>query len=305
MTTKWVKRRRSRRIRTVVFVVALTVFLVSAYQLLSIYLEYKRGSDEYDSLAQQAEEILASAEAEESGSAEAGGDTAGPWTDFYNAMVAQNEDYVGWITIEDTKIDYPIVQFSDNSYYLNHTFEGQENSSGTLFIDCGITEGMEGKNVIVYGHNMKNGSMFANLTKYRNLDFYKQNPTLEFSTLYKSSTYKVFSVFVLNASKEDDNGYIYNISRKNFLDDDDFNSWADEAYQRSLINTGVDVVNGDNIITLVTCVYDFDDARLVVMARETREGEDPSVDTSSASVNPSPRYPKRWYDDRGLDFPFD
>ena len=152
---------------------------------------------------------------------------------------------------------------------------------------------------------MNNGSMFANLTKYKSLSFYKQNPTIEFSTLYKKSTYKIYSVFVLNASKEDDNDYIYNISRNNFLSDEDFNLWADEAYERSLINTGVDVVNGDNIITLVTCVYDFDDARLVVMARETREGEDPEVDTSAAVTNPSPRYPKRWYDDRGIDYPFD
>ena len=152
---------------------------------------------------------------------------------------------------------------------------------------------------------MKNGSMFANLTKYKSLSFYKENPTIEFSTLYKKNTYKIYSVFVLNASKADDNDYIYNISRKSFLNDADFDSWADEAYQRSLINTGVDVKNGDNIITLVTCVYDFDDARLVVMARETREDEEPTVDTSKAAANPSPRYPKRWYDDRGIDFPFD
>ena len=152
---------------------------------------------------------------------------------------------------------------------------------------------------------MKNGSMFANLTKYKSLSFYKENPTIEFSTLYKKNTYKIYSVFVLNASKADDNDYIYNISRKSFLNDADFDSWSDEAYQRSIINTGVDVKNGDNIITLVTCVYDFDDARLVVMARETREDEEPTVDTSKSTANPSPRYPKRWYDDRGIDFPFD
>ena len=152
---------------------------------------------------------------------------------------------------------------------------------------------------------MKNGSMFADLTKYRSLSFYRQNPTLEFSTLYKKSTYKVYAVFVLNASKSDDNNYIYNISRKSFANDEDFESWSGEAYERSLINTGVDVNKDDNIITLVTCVYDFDDARLVVMARETREDEDALVDTSAAKANPSPRYPKRWYDDRGIKYPFE
>ena len=137
------------------------------------------------------------------------------------------------------------------------------------------------------------------------MSFYKQNPTIEFSTLYKKGTYKIYAAFVLNASKADDNDYIYNISRKSFIDDDDFDSWVNEARQRSLINTGVDVKNGDNIITLVTCTYDFDNARFVVMARETREDEESSVNTSKATANPSPKYPKRWYDDRGIDYPFE
>ncbi len=222
-------------------------------------------------------------------------------------LLQENSDFKGWITIPNTKIDNPIYQTTDNSYYLTYNQKRQKSAYGALFFDCEnvITEEKTDKNLVIYGHHMKNGSMFANLTKYKSLSFYKANPTIEFSTLYKNSTYKIFSVFVLNASKADDNGYIYNISRKNFLNDSDFDSWADEAYQRSLINTGVEVKNGDNIITLVTCVYDFDDARLVVMARETREDEDPTVDTSEATANPSPRYPKRWYDDRGIDFPFD
>lgn len=278
------------------FLIALIVFIGSAVYLTNYFLTAKK----QDSIIDESRKLWHSSSSQSAG-------TAAPSTSITDLMLAENSDFKGWITVPNTKIDNPIYQTDNNDYYLTHNQKKQTSAYGALFFDCEniITEEETDKNLVIYGHHMKNGSMFANLTKYRNLDFYKQNPTLEFSTLYKSSTYKVFSVFVLNASKEDDNGYIYNISRKNFLDDDDFNSWADEAYQRSLINTGVDVVNGDNIITLVTCVYDFDDARLVVMARETREGEAPTVDTSSTSVNPSPRYPKRWYDDRGLDFPFD
>lgn len=222
-------------------------------------------------------------------------------------LLQENSDFKGWITIPNTKIDNPIYQTADNDFYLTHNQKKQKSAYGALFFDCDnkITETETDKNLVIYGHHMKNGSMFANLTKYKSLSFYKENPTIEFSTLYKKSTYKIYAVFVLNASKADDNGYIYNISRKSFLNDEDFDSWADEAYERSLINTGVDVKNGDNIITLVTCTYDFDDARLVVMARETREDEEPTVNTSASTANPSPRYPKRWYDDRGIDFPFD
>lgn len=222
-------------------------------------------------------------------------------------LLRENSDFKGWITVPNTKIDNPIYQTDNNDFYLTHNQQKQKSVYGALFFDCKnvITESETDKNLVIYGHHMKNGSMFANLTKYKQLSFYKQNPTIEFSTLYKKGTYKIYAAFVLNASKADDNDYIYNISRKSFIDDDDFDSWVNEARQRSLINTGVDVKNGDNIITLVTCTYDFDNARFVVMARETREGEDPNEDTSKAAANPSPRYPKRWYDDRGIDYPFE
>ena len=222
-------------------------------------------------------------------------------------LLRENSDFKGWITVPNTKIDNPIYQTDNNDFYLTHNQKKQKSAYGALFFDYTnlISETETDKNLVIYGHHMKNGSMFANLTKYKSLRFYKENPVIEFSTLYKKSTYKVYAAFVLNASKSDDNGYIYNISRKSFINDGDFNSWVDEARDRSLISTGVDVQNGDNIITLVTCTYDFDDARFVVMARETREGEDVSVDTAKAAANPSPRYPKRWYDDRGIDYPFD
>ena len=222
-------------------------------------------------------------------------------------LLKENSDFKGWITVPNTKIDNPIYQTGNNDFYLTHNQQKQKSVYGALFFDCKnvITESETDKNLVIYGHHMKNGSMFANLTKYKQLSFYKQNPTIEFSTLYKKGTYKIYAAFVLNASKADDNDYIYNISRKSFIDDDDFDSWVNEARQRSLINTGVDVKNGDNIITLVTCTYDFDNARFVVMARETREDEESSVNTSKATANPSPKYPKRWYDDRGIDYPFE
>ncbi len=276
------------------FLISLITFIVSAAYLTNYFLSASR----QESIIEDSRVLWHS---ENSGASPA------PSLSINELMLAENSDFKGWITIPNTKIDNPIYQTTDNQYYLNHNQKKQRSAYGALFFDCEnvIDEDETDKNLVIYGHNMNNGSMFANLTKYKSLSFYKQNPTIEFSTLYKKSTYKIYSVFVLNASKEDDNDYIYNISRNNFLSDEDFNLWADEAYERSLINTGVDVVNGDNIITLVTCVYDFDDARLVVMARETREGEDPEVDTSAAVTNPSPRYPKRWYDDRGIDYPFD
>lgn len=276
----------------VFFLISLTVFIVSAVYIANYFLNAKH----QDSIVAEARSVWHTSEKEEE-----------PQPSVIELMLRENSDFKGWITVPNTKIDNPIYQTDNNDFYLNHNQQKQKSIYGALFFDCQnvITESKTDKNLVIYGHHMKNGSMFGNLTKYKQLSFYKQNPTVEFSTLYKKSTYKIYAAFVLNASKADDNGYIYNISRKNFIDDEDFDSWVNEARERSLINTGVDVKNGDNIITLVTCTYDFDNARFVVMARETREGEDVSVDTSEASANSSPRYPKRWYDDRGIDYPFD
>lgn len=276
----------------VFFLITLTVFIVSAVYIANYFLNAKH----QDSIVEEARSVWHTSETEEE-----------PQPSVIELMLRENSDFKGWITVPNTKIDNPIYQTDNNDFYLNHNQQKQKSIYGALFFDCQnvITESETDKNLVIYGHHMKNGSMFGNLTKYKQLSFYKQNPTVEFSTLYKKSTYKIYAAFVLNASKADDNGYIYNISRKNFIDDQDFDSWVNEARERSLINTGVDVKNGDNIITLVTCTYDFDNARFVVMARETREGEDVSVDTSEATANSSPRYPKRWYDDRGIDYPFD
>ena len=273
----------------VFFLITLTVFIVSAVYIANYFLNAKH----QDGIVEQARSVWHEAEAE-------------PEPSVIELLLQENSDFKGWITVPNTQIDNPIYQTDNNDFYLNHNQQKQKSIYGALFFDYQnvITEAETDKNLVVYGHHMKNGSMFGNLTKYKQLSFYKQNPTVEFSTLYKKSTYKIYAAFVLNASKADDNDYIYNISRKSFIDDKDFDSWVNEAKERSLINTGVDVKNGDNIITLVTCTYDFDNARFVVMARETREDEDASVDTSKATANSSPKYPKRWYDARGIDYPF-
>lgn len=223
-----------------------------------------------------------------------------PYSEAKQQMVADNSDFKGWITINGTKVDNPIYQTKDNEYYLNHNQQKKKSVYGALFFDCTnvITEQKTDKNLIVYGHQMKNGSMFGSLKKYKSLSFYKENPTIKFSTLYKNSTYKIYAVILLNAVKEDDNGYIYNIAKQSFSSVQEFNDWRDEAYARSVIETGVDVEIDDNIITLVTCSSDFENARLVIMARETRAGESETVDTSIAKVNVNAKYPEKWYAER-------
>ncbi|MCI8465961.1 MAG: class B sortase [Lachnospiraceae bacterium] len=266
MATKWTKKRRVRRIQAVIFLIALAVFLFSGYQLLTIYLKYKQGSDEYDKLAGEAAKILSEA----GGTTGAGGTgnagklegtengEPGPWEELYNLMRQENEDYVGWITIEDTEIDYPIVQFTDNDYYLAHTFAGTENAAGTLFVDSNLPEGLESKHAIVYGHNMKDGSMFAGLKKFREDDFYEGHKTFRVSTKTGFYTYEIFSVSVISPDSD-----TYTLG---FADDAEFLDYIARMKERSLHNTGVTVDAEDRIITLSTCVNKNVD-RLVVQAK--------------------------------------
>jgi len=276
MTTKRIKRRRAKIVRNIIFVIALAVFLVSAYQLLMIYMEYKRGSDEYKNLAGEAEEIFSVLELEEvpkEVSDPKEDSQIVPETmseeeynqmvrDFHEKMLAQNADYVGWILIPGTKINYPIVQCADNDYYLNHTWEHEKNAAGTLFVDCNIADGMEARNVIVYGHNMKNGSMFAGLKNYRDDKFYEEHKTFHVFTETGFHKYEVFSVFVTSPVSE-----AYAIG---FADDAMFMSYVEKMQSWSLQNTGVTVNADDQILTLSTCVNNNVD-RLVVQARRMKE----------------------------------
>lgn len=223
-----------------------------------------------------------------------------------NYMLEENPDFKGWLTIAGTKVDNPIYQTTNNEFYLNHNQLKKKSVYGALYFDYRnkITEKESDKNLVIYGHEMKNGTMFGELKKYKSIDFYKQYPTIEFATLYEKQTYKIYSVFILNATKDDDNGYIYNVYRNNFNTEADFDYWVKEAYDRSVINTGVDVDSEDEIVTLITCSNDFSNARLVVMARKLRKNESAIVDTSNCTVNANPRHPQKWYDHRGMKNPF-
>lgn len=281
----------------VFFIISLVTLIISAGYITTYFLS----ANKQESIIEESKNIWHSSKIE--------AETTNKNPDIIDpteTLLKENKDFKGWITINNTKVDNPIYQTGDNSYYLTHNQKRQKSAYGALFFDFNniITKDKTDKNLVIFGHEMKNGSMFGQLKKYKSLSFYKENPYIEFSTLYKTSTYKIFAVFLLNAKKSDDNGYIYNIYRNNFNGSEDFENWVNEAYQRSIINTGVDTDINDNIITLVTCSNDFKDARLVIMARETRGVNESSLNTNNAHTNPNTRYPKRWYDERKLEYPF-
>ena len=221
----------------------------------------------------------------------------------FEKLYAQNPDIRAWIVIPGTDINYPICQTDNNDYYLKHNFNKEFSAFGTLFFDFQNNVNTS-QNLTVYGHSVKNSQMFTNIRKYAKIDFYKEHPIVQLITPEGMVEYKVFAAMAMNAVPEDDNGYLYQFMQTDFERQRDFVSWIEEAFQRSIIQTPVDILPNDRIITLSTCAYEFKNERFVVMARQIREGESSLVSTDEAKLNPNPRYPKKWYDTKKLKYPW-
>ena len=228
----------------------------------------------------------------------------------FDKLYAENKDIVGWIKIDGTNIDYPVVQtqeqIDNDDYYLRRDFYKEYSSYGTVFAEKtnSLKYMQESKNITLYGHNMKDdSSMFSQLVHYSELNFYKQHPTFRFDTLYRDGYWKVVAVMITNTYAYQNNNYVFDYRKTNFTSDEQFLYWINECKKRSIINTGVQVDKSDEILTLQTCTYEFRDARFVVIARRVRTGESKSVNTAAAVVNKDPVYPQVWYDVNGLDNP--
>lgn len=221
------------------------------------------------------------------------------WEDALGQMQGKNSDIKGWLKAEGLGIDRPIYQTDNNTYYLNYNSSGKSSEKGELFFDyrSKVNENEVGQNLVIYGNSSKNGELFGNLRKLRNISFYRKNPTIKLSVKGREDTYSIYAVFILNADKKDDGGYVYNISKNNFSSDDEFYNWVKEAKERSVITTDIEVARTDNILTLVTSCDDFPNARLVVMANGNGYNSDFNI---QAETNHNPRYPEKWYHGRGM-----
>lgn len=225
--------------------------------------------------------------------------------DAVKTLSENNKDIKGWLNINNTDISYAVCQGEDDEYYTSHNQNGKKSRYGALALSASDSFERQGNdhNIVIFGNNMKDGTMFGSLKKYRNLNFYKQHPEIE---LYYGDTqekYVVFSIMLIS-SHEDDAGNIYNPSKSHFADEDEFGVWYNESRARSLINTTVAVEYGDDILTLVTPANDFAGARLVVLAKKTTDWDASHTDVSGAAVNPKIKYPKIWYTERGLKYPY-
>lgn len=287
----WKGDSRKNKIRKTALIVFAAIFLASAIYIVDYYVESIRTKNEINDVQKLYDP-----------NAEGELDSHGINVNFAS-LIGKNSDTVGWLYVPGTQVNNPVVQ-SDNEKYLTTDFEGTKNRHGALFVDenCTIAPGKLSSNTVIYGHHMRDGTMFGELKKYRTdqsngLEFYKENPIIEFTTIYqtKATKWKIFAVFVSNADAQQDNGYVFRYWQNSFVTDREHAQFIYECQRRSMINAPVDVTPDDFIITLSTCVYDFSDARLVVMARLLRNGESEEIDADAATVNYNAKFPAAYY----------
>jgi sortase B len=185
----------------------------------------------------------------------------------FTEMLAQNADLVGWITIDGTQVNYPVVQRADdNEYYLSHGFDNNENSNGTIFVDsrCSITEPTT--NTIVYGHNMKSGMMFGELKKYLNEGFMQEHPYIQFNTIYEYRTYEIQAVCLSEVQYQDEADYRY----YDFIaadTDEELAEFIANVNEMAVYGSGDGLTMEDQILTLSTCNSYTEEGRMFVVAK--------------------------------------
>lgn len=223
----------------------------------------------------------------------------------FDFLKSQNSDIAGWITIPNTEVNNPFYQTDNNDFYVSHDMDKQSNTYGALFLDyrCSINPMSLTQNQIIYGHNMRFGAMFGTLDEYRNIEYFKNNPVIHVDSLYEKRIYKIFAIMIVPDTEDTTFGYSYSPYRATFTSDTDFMQWIEYSRQRSIYDTKVDVNTEDEIITLSTCCYDFENARFVLLGRLVREGESENINPDDIIVNEDVLYCKAYYDKKGIAIP--
>lgn len=182
-------------------------------------------------------------------------------------LYLENSDMVGWIRIDGTDIDYPVVQRADDpNYYLKHDFEKNYTDYGCPFMQADCDALAPSDNLIIYGHNMKDGSMFADLARYRNKDFWQAHKNVWFYTVLGSSAYEIFAVIHTTVQADADAAFLF----YRFVDaaaPEEFADYVSACQVRALYDTGISAQYGDKLLTLSTCDNITDDGRLLVIAK--------------------------------------
>lgn len=240
--------------------VCLFILAFCGLQFYSAYMEYQNAGKEYRQAEQSMESSSASSIKGTAAPLESGTPEEKPFVFDYEKLAAQNSDAAGWLRLPDTGLSYPVVQGNDNFYYLTHTFYKNQNTAGAIFLDSRISDGLPAQHSILYGHNMRDGTMFAELLRFREKAYWEQHRTLE---LYSEGGKAICEVFSVHEAAPDSETYTLS-----FPNQSKYEQYLKAMTKLALYDTGVTVSPSSQIVTLSTCVDDQRDMRFVVQAKK-------------------------------------
>lgn len=251
------------KILTAAMMICFAVFGFAVYQFYQYYAEDAGAARGFDTLIQ----IVEQAEPSDADSDGDDGNSGAEQTDesllsAYQQLNIQNEDMIGWIKIEGTTINYPVMHTPNNpEYYLKRDFNGAYSNHGVPFLGANCT--LEGDNLIIYGHHIRGQKMFGALMDYTSKSFFESHPIINFDTLTETGRYQIIAVF-----KAPVNGTFRYYDFTHAAGKEEFDSYVSEAKARSLYETGDTAEYGTQLLTLSTCEYSQTNGRLVVVAKK-------------------------------------
>lgn len=219
----------------------------------------------------------------------------------FMSLYRVNSDIAGWLTVDGTAINYPVVLDPSDNYYEGRDFYQKTSTYGVPHLGTGtsLQPGKVSRSLVIYGNNPQNGQMFSDLSEYTNLTYLKQHTTIDFGTIYQENTYKIFAVVMVQDG--DTSAGAFDFSQSSFESEDDFLYYVAQLRRRSLFDTPVEIQEGDDLLLLTTPVeYSFSGARILVAARRVRTGEAADNDLSKARVNRTVQMPEVWQELQGV-----
>lgn len=180
----------------------------------------------------------------------------------------KNSDIKGWIRIENTNINYPLLQTTDNNFYLTHNFKKETNSYGSIFINSNCNMQDNNANLIIYGHYTENGQMFHNLHNYIDKKYYEQHPIIQIITTESKEEYEIIYAFKSRIFCKDETDVFKYYHYYNFKNKRQYNEYIDNCKTIQLYDTGKTAIYGEKLITLITCDYSQKNGRMVIVAKK-------------------------------------
>ncbi|MBQ8824398.1 MAG: class B sortase [Ruminococcus sp.] len=310
-------------LRKSIFWLSIAIFLVCLVLIIKYFVELQQSKNVYESVGSDYHSAFGTTD-DSNNNENIGGTSVSlesddtiqtTVTEIYNvlpgaqSLLDLNSDVAGYILIPDTVVDYPLMQYKDDvpgkEYYLYKDFYKNDSQPGSIFLDYRCDFDVVGNdktlaapnsdNLIVYGHDMRDGSMFGSLHSYKDDNsYYDNHPIIYLNSNYKSYQFKIFGYFIADAEDSTDTRFEY-WNAINFSDEEKFYNYVNEVKRRTLRLTNVDVKYGDQLLTLSTCNSTFNTARLVICARMVREGEDVYSGTTGSIPNPNIKWPNVYY----------